>query len=332
MKTRRRILLFLAAGMLLVPLLSFAQKPAKPYRIGVLAYRRRPASFESDYYGGLSQGLRELGYTEGKDVLVEWRFADGDYGRVPGFAAELVRLGVDVIVADGTPPTLAAQKESHTIPIVFGSAGDPVGNGLIRSLAHPGGNTTGVSTFGGDSNETAKQLDLLRSIVPRLSRVAVLCNGTNPYTKVGLKTLQSAAETFKVQIVPIETRNREEILEAFVRMTRERVGAFLFVRDALWYEHGRLIAELALKNRLPYLGGVHEHADWGGLMSYGLDLRDNWRRVAGYVDKIRQGANPGDIPVEQPTKYQLVINRKTAKALGLTIPPDLLVLADRVID
>ncbi len=309
-----------------------AREQKRIWRVGFLSSRARPADPASDYHIGLVRGLNELGYIEGKNLLIEWRYAESRYERLPALAAELIRLPVDILVTDGTPSTLAAQKATTTIPIVFGSASDPVGNRLVQSLSRPGNNTTGLAVFAGEDAESTKHLELLRSIVPRLSRVAALCNTANPYTARGLKSLEAAATSAHLEVVPLEARDPEEIEKAFGRMTADNVRAFVLIREPLFFQNRRRIAELALAHRLPYIGAVREVPEAGGLMSYGLDMTSQFRRAATYVDKILKGAKPDDLPVEQPTKFELVINKKTARALGLTIPPELLVQADKVIE
>lgn len=329
MRTRRQVLVGLGAA-LAAPLVAFAQKPGRVWRVGFLAARRRPESLDTDFYGEVPRGLRELGYVEGKNLVIEWRFADGRNERLPGLAAELVRLNVDVIVTDGTPGTLAAQKATRKIPIVFGGAGDPVGNGLVRSLARPGGNTTGLALLAGDTG--SKQVEMLSRMVPRLFRVAAFWNPTNPLNLPVLKNVQAAADTTKVKLLPVEVRSEQEIENAFSLLARERAEALILLLDPFFIQQRRQIAELATMHRLPSIAGFREYVEAGGLMSYGQSRTAYYHRVATYIDKIFKGANPGDLPVEQSMTLELILNRRTAKALGLTIPPDLLVLADKVIE
>ncbi len=274
--------------------------------------------------------MRELGYVEGKNLVIEWRFAEGKAERLPGLAADLLRLKVDVFVTQGSPAASAAQKATATIPIVMGSAGDPVGGGLVKSLARPGGNITEFSNLNVDIGP--KRLEMLLSMVPKLSRVAILLSPTNPGHATNLKTVQAAAQTSGVKILPVEARTPQEIENAFSTMTREHAGAVIVAADALFTQQVRQIAELAAKHRLPSISTFREYAEAGGLMTYGSNLTDQYRRAATYVDKIFKGAKPGDLPVEQPTKFELIINGKTAKALGLKIPQSLLISADRVIE
>ena len=314
-----------------MPVCSFAQQQGKVWRVGFLSQRRHVDFLDSDYYyGPFRQGMRELGYVEGKNLVIEWRSAEGKFERLPDLAAELVQLKVDVIVTAGTPAISAAQKATTTIPIVMGSAGDPVGSGFVKSLARPGGNITGLSNMVVDLGP--KHLEMLRSMVPKLSRVAVLVNPSNSSHATILKSVQAAAQKTNIKVLPAEARTPQEIESAFSTMTQGNVGAVLVAIDAFFIQQGRQIAELAAKHRLPSMSASREYVEAGGLMSYGQNLADNYRRAATYVDKILKGAKPGDLPVEQPTKFELIINGKTAKALGLTIPQSLLISADKVIE
>jgi putative ABC transport system substrate-binding protein len=330
MTTRRKLLIAVGAGALIAPFAVFAQQQNKVWRVGFLTTRSRPASLDSDIFGAFRQGMRDLAYIEGKNLVIEWRFAEGQYGRLPSLAAELAQLKMDVIVAGGAAAIGAAQKATVTIPIVMGTTGNPVGTGFVNSLAHPGGNITGLSNISVDLSP--KLLELLLSMVPKLSRVAVLVHPDNSSHPTSLKNILAAAQRVKVTIVPVEARTAQEIENAFSIMAREKVGALMVVVEAFFIQQQRQIAELAAKHRLPSIFGVRESVEAGGLMSYGQDLADNFRRAATYVDKILKGAKPGDLPVEQSTKFELVINGKTAKALGLTIPQSLLVSADKVIE
>jgi len=330
MNNRRKLLVALGAGALVAPFCSFAQQQGKVWRVGFLTPRIRPDSLDSDIFGAFSNGMRELGYVDGKNLVIEWRFADGHYERLPELAAELVRLKVDVIVVAGAATTSAAQKATTTIPIVLGSSIDPVGSGFAKSLARPGGNITGLSNLTGDLGP--KHLEMLLSMVPKLSRVAVLMNPGNSAHANILKTIQSAAQRTNAMILPAEARTAPELESAFSAMTQGKAGAVIVPRDGLFIQQARQIAELSAKKRLPCIATFREYVEAGGLMSYGPSLTDLFRRAATYVDKIFKGAKPGDLPVEQPTKFELVINRKSAKALGLTIPQSLLISADKVID
>jgi putative ABC transport system substrate-binding protein len=330
MNKRRKLVIALGMGALAAPLGSFAQQQGKVWRVGFLSTRRRPISFDLDLLGPFVQGMRDLGYLEGKNLVIEWRFADGKTERLPGLAAELVRMKVDVIVTQGSPAASAAQKSTATIPIVMGSVSDPVGNGFIKSLARPGGNITGFSNINVEIGP--KRLEMLRSIAPKLSRVAVLVNPSNPSHAVYLENIQSAARTVSVTVLPVEARTASEIESAFSKMAREKAGAAIVAADALFSQQVRQIAELAEKHRLPSIAAYREYAEAGGLMGYGQNQADNFRRVAIYVDKIFKGAKPADLPVEQPTIFEMFINRKTARALGLKIPNSILVQATKVIE
>ena len=318
-----------ASGVLGVSLAAVAQQQGKIWRVGFLIARRAAAAGDTDYYRAFPQGMRELGYVEGKNLVIEWRYADGKFERLPELAAELVQLRVDVIVTAGTAATSAAQKATTAVPIVMGTANDAVLGGFVKSLAQPGGNITGISNLTVDLS--AKDLEILLSVVPKLSRVAVLVNPGNSAHAPILKTIQTAALKTHVKILPLEARTAQEIENGFSIVTQQDAEAVLVALDAFLIQQGRQIAELATKYRLPSVYAVREHVEVGGLMSYGPNLSDNYRRAATYVDKILKGAKPGDLPIEQPTKFDLVINLKTAKALGLTLPQSLLLRADEVI-
>ena len=329
MNCRRKLLVVLSTSALVAPFRSFAQQQGKVWRVGFLSLRR-PASLDSDFLGEFPQGMRELGYVEGKNLVIEWRFADGEVERLPVLAAQLVRLKVDVIVASSTQAVSVAQKATSTVPIVMGNSGDPVGSGFVKSLAHPGGNITGLSNINVDLSP--KLLEMLLSMVPKLSRVAVLVNPANSSHGARLKTVQAAAQRVRVKILPVEAKTAQEIEPAFSMMRRENAGAVIVHSDAIFNAQVRQIAELAEKHRLLSIAGIREYVDAGCLMSYGPSFASMYRRAAIYVDKIFKGAKPAELPVEQPTKFEFVINRKTAKALGLTIPQSLLVSADKVIE
>jgi putative ABC transport system substrate-binding protein len=330
MNTRRKLIIALGAGALTAPFGSFAQQQGKIWRVGFLALRSPTASIPVASYGAFLQGMRELGYVEGKNLIIERRLAEGKVERLPDLAAELVQLKVDVIVTAGAQPTSAAHKATTTIPIVMGNSIDPVGSGFIVSLARPGGNITGLSNLIGDLSP--KHFEMLRSMVPKLSRVAILMNPTNSGHAMILKTVQTAAQKSGVKILPVQARSPQEIESAFSTMTKHNAEAVIVANDAFLNQQRRQIAELAAKNRLASVAAVREYVEAGGLMSYGPNFVESYRRAATYVDKIFKGAKPGDLPVEQPTKFELVINHKTAKALGLTIPQSLLISADKVIE
>ena len=330
MNNRRKLIVALGAGALAAPLGSFAQQQGKVWRVGFLALRARPISLDADYVGAFQRALRELGYVEGQNLVIDWRFAEGRTELLPVFAAELIQLKVDVIVINGTAAANAAQKATATIPIVFPNTGDPVAAGYVKSLARPGGNMTGLSNISNDI--IPKHLEMLLSMVPKLTRVAVLLNSSNKANILNLERIQSAAKRTSVKILPVEARTAPEIESAFSAMARDKAGAVIVINDTFFIQQRRQIAELATKNRLPSISAVREYAEAGGLLSYGSSITDNNRRVATYVDKIFKGAKPADLPVEQPTKFELFINGKTAKALGLKIPQSLLISADKVIE
>ncbi len=272
--------------------------------------------------------MRELGYVDGKNLVIEWRSAEGKFERLPGLASELVRLNVDLIVTAGNAAVAAAQKVTSTIPIVIGNGTDPVGAGFVASLARPGGNITGLSNITDDISP--KYLEMLVGIVPRLSRVGVLLDGSSS-PKV-LSNMRAAASVAKVTVQPYEVRSPEEIEKAFTLMKNDKVGAVIVISTGLFVQQARQIAELAAQHRMPSISGYREYAEAGVMMSYGASFAENYRRIATYVDKIFKGAKPADLPVEQPTKFELIINGKTTKALGLKIPQSLLVMADKVIE
>jgi putative ABC transport system substrate-binding protein len=277
----------------------------------------------------LRQGLRELGYVEGRNVAIEFRWAEGNYDRLSGLAAELVRLKVNVLVAGTQAAIQAAKDATAAIPIVM-VASDPLAAGFVASLARPGGNITGVSMM--SAEVIGKQLEMLKEVVPRVSRVALLGNPANPGTAQWVRHAQDAGRALGVRLQPLEARDPSEIDNAFTEMTREQAGAVVILNDTMLSDNRIRIADHAARRRLPTVFGLSEYAEAGGLLVYEASRSDRWRRAATYVDKILKGAKPGDLPVEQPTKFELIINLKTAKALGLTIPPSLLARADQVIE
>ena len=275
-------------------------------------------------------GLHDLGWVEGKNITIEYRYAEGQSDRLPDLAADLVRLKVDVIVASAPPDALAAQKATRAIPIVLANAGEPVAMGLVESLARPGGNITGLSPM--NVELVGKRLELLREILPKLSRVAVLWNPQGPGSPFYWKEIQLPARQLGIQLHSLEVRSPNDFDQAFEAATRARAGALFVAPDPVIVTNLRRIAGLAAKSRLPSIFHFPEFADAGGLVTYAADRADMFRRAATYVDKILKGAKPGDLPVDQATKFELVINMKTAKALGITIPQSVLVRADRVIE
>jgi putative ABC transport system substrate-binding protein len=319
----------LLLGGLFGPLAVKAQQAAKVPRIGYLALDRAASPHLIEAF---RQGLRDLGYVEGSNVVIEYRDAKGKFERVPALAAELVALKVDVIVAGGTPLILAAKQATRTLPIVFAAASDPVTDGLVTSLARPGGNVTGLSNIAPEL--VGKRLELLKQAVPGVSRVAFLWQpgGISERTEKDMrKEAEVTARALGVRLQFLEVRGPADFDRAFSDMTRAQAGALTSLGGSMFFNERRRLVDLAAKNRLPALYQQKEFVDVGGLMAYGANLADNFRRAASYVDKILKGTKPGDLPIEQPTKFELVINMKTAKALGLTIPPSLLQRADQVI-
>ena len=329
MITRRRFLIALGAGVLAVPRGSLAQPQPKGARIGFLYYGSRQSALDTGRYNAFVQGMRELGYVEGTNFVIEARFADGKHERLPAFAAELVRLKVDVIVATGTPTYRALQHAAATIPVVITVTFDPVGDGFAASMARPGGNFTGLTLGAADLGP--KLLELLKAATPKLSRVAVLVQPGNPAHPQRLVRIMSAAQKIRIQVVLAEAGTVPEIEREFAMMTKERANATIILADGFFLQESRPIAAQAVKHRLPSISQLREYAEAGGLMSYGPNSVDNFRRAATYVDKILKGAKPGELPFEEPTRYHLLINRKTALSLSLTIPQALLGQADEVI-
>jgi ABC-type uncharacterized transport system substrate-binding protein len=326
----RSLTLILLVRLLAAPIAGEAQHGATIRRIGFLSPSSPSDPLTSRNLGAFREGLRELGYVEGQNIAIEFRWAEGKYDRLPGLAAELVSLKVDIIVATSLPAIQAAKQATRTIPIVMATSLDPVSTGFVASLAHPGGNITGLSAMAPDL--VGKQLELLKEVVPKVSRVALLGNPANPGTAPMVRRAQDAARELGVRLQPLEARGPSEIDRAFAAMTRERAGALIVLLDVMFAEHRARIADLAAKHRLPAVYGLQEYAEAGGLMVYGSSFVERFRRAATFVDKILKGAKPADLPIEQPTKFELVINLKTAKALGLTIPQSLLQRADQVIE
>jgi putative ABC transport system substrate-binding protein len=324
---RRTFLTIATGGLLAAPLAAEAQPAGRVWRIGYLATQHRET--QSHLIQAFEEGLRERGYTLGRDIVIEHRSSEGHYERLPALAADLVRLKVDVIVAAATQNVAAAKQATRTIPIVMTDAANPVGTGLVASLARPGGNVTGLSVL--TPEMVGKQLELLKELVPGVSRVAVLWNPTRAEHLLLLREAAGAGRSLGLQLQLLEARGPDDLERAFSTMTRERAGALLVLRDGMFLLHQTRIAALAVKSRLPAMYEGKDEVENGGLVGFGPSLRDSFRRAATYVDKILKGAKPSDLPVEQPTKFELVINLKTAKALGLTIPPSLLQRADQVI-
>jgi ABC-type uncharacterized transport system substrate-binding protein len=315
-------------ALLVAPLPTDAQHAGRPPRVGMLYGGTLQVANRCDE--GFRQGLADLGYVDGKSVFLEARAAEGKVDRAMELAAELVRLKVDVIFAPGTVVAQSAKLAKATMPIVIASAGDPIGSGLIEGYGRPGGNVTGLSMVAGPEI-AGKYIELLREAVPRVTRMAVITNPANPALTPEVKAIEVAARALGIEIQLLAVRKAEEFDGAFAAMVQKRVGAFVVLPDPLSQSLRVRIAELAMKQRLPSMYGLTEHVEAGGLIAYGVDIRQHCRRAATYVDKILKGAKPADLPVEQPTKFELVINLKTAKTLGLTIPPSLVGRADEVL-
>jgi putative tryptophan/tyrosine transport system substrate-binding protein len=321
------LIVTLALAILLAPVVADAQPSARVPRIGYLG--NSSPSLEPDLVEAFRQGLRELGYIEGQTIVIEYRWAEGEYDRFPDLVAHLIRLKVDVIVTAGTPGTLAAKQATKTIPIVMAVAGDAVGAGLVASLARPGGNVTGLTTIVQDLE--GKRLELLKEVVPGLSRVGVLWNPVNPVNPIIFKQTQIAAQTLGLTVQTLDVRGVEEFEDAFAILARERPDALIMITDRFLLTHRKRIVEFMAQHRLPTMYPYRELVVEGGLLSYAPSYTDSFRRAATFVDKILKGTKPADLPVEQPMKFELVLNLKTAQALGLTIPPTLLFQADEVI-
>jgi putative ABC transport system substrate-binding protein len=327
---RREVIAAIASAAAGWPFDARAQQPGRFARIGYLMATAREHRLARKNLNAFREQLRELGYIEGQNLVIEQRFAERDFDRLPQLVAELIRLRVDIIVASPTPAAVAAKKATDTIPIVMINTGDPVGLGLVASLARPGGNVTGLSysvgleTFG-------KGVELLKDAVPNLHWVAVLSNPANPAHALAIKNVEVAARALNLQLQLLEARAPDEFEAAFESMA-QHVGAVMITPDTLTVSHAARLAELAVGKRLPSMHAFKEEVEAGGLISYGPSFSEPWRRAAGFVDKLLKGASPAELPVEQPTRFELVINLRTAKELGITIPPSLLARADEVIE
>ncbi len=318
-------MLLLALALILgMPLVAEAQEGVKVPRIGYLS----PDS-DTPLLNAFRQGLRDLGWVEGKNIAIEVRSAEGKYERLPELAAELIRLKVDVIVASTTPVAVVAKHATATIPIVIQFVADPIGSGLVPSLAHPGGNITGWTHLGRELR--GKYVELLKAALPGSTRIGVLWNPGNPIHGPSLKDAEAAAQTLKVQLQPVGVQDPKELESAFSALARKHVEGLVVLPDGMFLAQGDRIIALAARSRLPAMYGMTELAKAGGLMGYGVNFPDMYRHGASFVDRILKGARPGDLPIEQPTKFELAINLKTAKALGLTIPQSVLIRADEVI-
>ena len=328
MITRRGFVMAAAGAIVAVPRTIGAQPAGKTYRIGIVEPVSAPLNAAN--LDAFRRGLRELGYVEGQNIVLEYRSADGHQDKFPELATELVRLNVDVILTTGTPAALAVKRATATIPVVIAGAGDPVGSGIVASLARPGGNVTGVSAF--NVEIYAKRVELLKELVPKLARIAGLFNMGNPVLPRQWKEVERAAQALGIRPQLLDVRRPEDLGRAFEAATRQRAGALVVALDGLTQANRRAIVDLAAKHRLPAIYGAEEFVRAGGLMSYATNRPDLYYRVASYVDKILKGAKPGDLPVEQPTKFELLINLKAARVIELTIPKPLLARADDVIE
>jgi putative ABC transport system substrate-binding protein len=322
------LVVVLAVGLLRVPLAAGAQQTDKVYRIGML--ETMSATLNAANLDAFRQRLREVGYVEGRDFVIEYRSAEGRPERFPGLATELVRSKVDLIVTRGTPAVLAAEKATGAIPIVMASSADPTGFGIVTSLARPGRNVTGLSTIA--TELAGKRLELLKEAIPRIARIALLANFSSPASASQWRQLEGAARSLGLKPQLLDVRAPEDFARAFEIAIKQRADAVQVANDTLTQTNFKRIVDLSVKHRLPSIFASREFVDAGGLMAYGPNFTDQYRRAATYVDKILKGAKPADLPIEQPTKFELVINLKTAKTLGLTIPQTLLLQADQIIE
>jgi len=323
----RRAFITLLGGAAAWPLGARAQQATSPRRIGVLLVGLSPESKEAKQF---RLGLRDAGYFEGRNVVIEWRSAKGDYNRVPELVADLIQSRVDVIVLDSTVATEASKRSTSTIPIVMALVTDPVGSGLVENLAHPGGNVTGLSVMTMELN--SKRLQLLKEVTPQLTRAAVLWNPDHPSHSKVVEDLKVVARSLSIKLSPVGLQTPEQFAQAFSEVSQAQAQALYVVEDPIFFAHRVSLLQLASAARLPTIHELRRFPEAGALMSYGPDLHDLFRRSAIYVDRIFKGAKPADLPVEQPTKFELVINLKTATALGLEVPPTLLAIADEVIE
>jgi ABC-type uncharacterized transport system substrate-binding protein len=326
---KRRSFITLLGGAAAWPLAARAQQPVgKVARVGFMG--NSTAVLEANLVGPFRDGLRELGYQEGRNILIEYRWAEGNYERFPALVAELLALPVDVVVTAGTPATLAVKKATSTVPLVMIAVGDPVGIGIVSSLARPGANITGLSSIAPDLE--GKRLELLREVIPKLSRVALFLNPLNEFHTVSVRQAFAAAQALGIKLQALEVRTSEEVDGAFAAIVREKPDALLILADRVFLHNRKRMMDFATEHRLPSVNAYREVVEAGGLMSYGPSYEDMHRRAADYVDKILKGAKPGDLPVEQPTKFTLILNLKSAKALDVEVPPMLVGRADEVIE
>ena len=325
---RREFITLLGGAAAAWPLVAHAQQAAKIPRIGLLS-PFFPAN-TAIWHKAFLRGLRDLGWVDGKNIAIEYRYAEGRNDHLPGLIADLARLKVDIIVTTVTIDTLAAKNAANAIPIVMVAAGDPVATGIVASLARPGGNITGLSQMATDL--TGKRLELLKEIAPNISSMAVLLNPDNPISRLSGNEIDLPARKMKVEVHLLEVRSIGDLNKAFQQAAKARMDALAIMPDPVFVTNLKRIADFAIQNRLPSMFHLREFADVGGLMSYGVDRTDLFRRAAIFVDKLLKGASPANLPIEQPTKFELAINLKTANALGLTVPPSLLAIADEVIE
>ena len=328
MNKRRELVIALGASALVAPLGSFAQQQGRVWRVGVLD--TTSASMNPVHLEALRKGLNELGYVEGKNLVIEYRSADGRPERLAGLAMELVRANVDVIVSRGTLASEAAKKATTVIPIVVAAVGSPVESGLVKSLSHPGGNVTGLSSISGDLS--AKRIEFIKEAVPGARRIGGLTNLSNPDSAISWQQIEKEGQSLGVQVQLLDVRKADDLARSFDLASKQGVGALVVIGYSLMQPNLKLIVELAAKHRLPAIYPAREFVDAGGLMSYAVDYDQLYYRAASFVDKIFKGAKPTDLPVEQPTKFELAINLKTARMLGLAIPQTLLISADNVIE
>jgi len=326
---RRREFISLVGGTAVAwPLAARSQQSAKVPRVGFMG--NSTEALEANLVGPFRDGLRELGYQEGRNIVVEYRWAEGKYERFPSLIAELIAAKVDVIVTAGTPAAMAVKKATTAVPLVMVAVGDPVGVGLVSSLARPGGNLTGLSSIAPDLE--GKRLELLREVVPKLAHVGVFFNPANLFHTVSMPNVRRAAEVLGIKLLPLPVRVSQDLGGAFATILKEKPDTLMVLADRVYLHERKRMMDFALQNRLPNVNAHKEMVVAGGLMSYGPSYEDMHRRAADYVDKILKGAKPGDLPIQQPTKFDLKLNLKTAKALGIEIPPKLLFTADEVIE
>jgi putative ABC transport system substrate-binding protein len=325
---RREFMTILGGAAVAWPRAAHAQQPSKIPCIGFLG--NSTAVLEANLIGPFRERLRELGYEEGRNVAIEYRWAEGDYDRFPALAAELLAVKVDVIVTAGTPASLAVKKATSTVPLVMVAVGDPVGSGLVPSLAQPAGNITGLSSIAPDLE--GKRMELLREVVPKLSHVACFLNPLNPFHTVSMRQAHVAAQTLGIKLQGLEVRASGDLDGAFAMIVKEKPDAVLILADRVFLHNRERMMDFATQHRLPSVNAYRELVEVGGLMSYGPSYEDMHRRAADYTDKILKGTKAGDLPIEQPTKFTLTINLKAAKTLGLDVPPMLAARADEVIE